>query len=562
MKVIQGAELLALLPPCKDTNLYSDMSRSDAALVWLHRNLVKKYAPFDSNRLAEENAMKLFLENNDKCKLWSPNENSYCYDIMTNAKRIALDALTGSNSSPVERRVTLLRAHDRGVTGPGSSRGTKFNDLIGKLFHSKLSVYDPSLWKFYEQSISSTRWLAAEKVRRKLYGDYTVVQGSSMSFARKDYNIARVINTEASLPMFYQLGIGEQFEDVLECEFNISLSKQPSINRQLARLGSISGNFATEDLKSSSDLISMNFGKWFFDPRTYQTLVSTRAKCIELPDWAGGGIVELNMLSTMGNGFTFPLQTFIYACVVKAVYESMGLPTDCHERPYFSVFGDDIIVLSKAHDLVHRTLEWCGFTVNKDKSFNSGAFRESCGEDYFKGWNIRSVYIKDLRHETHVFSAFNRLARWSINNCVDITGLLKYLLGLVVFRPIPFDKSDTAGIKIPLCMTNLVTKNGFTRYKYVSIRMRSKSIATYESNPDGCLVGCSRISTDNAKLQHHDSTDEDFSSGRIGIRNNPDGLPKTKLRKEVTSSWDWHPNGLVTREFMWLFLALGFELNT
>lgn len=474
-----------LVPVCSESIITSDLSLQQVALIQLHASLLKKYEPRGTNQAADKAALDLFIESNERCKSWKPDMDSYHYNTMIRAR----DKLRRRFSDGLlqEPRISLAKAIEKIAPGPGSSLGTKLTDFVGKVFSSKLTTYDSSLWEYYRSSIGTT-WKLAERIRERQYGPCVVVQSSRLTFAKKNYDISRVINTEASLDMMFQLGHGACIEDCLLDWFNINLSKQPTINRFLAKLGSIYGSHATIDLKSASDLNSQKFMEWYLPPKMYKPLDSVRAKCIELPD---GNIYELGTFSTMGNGFTFPLQTLVFSSIVEAAYEELGLPTWNFEAiPSFSVFGDDIICVKSAFDKVCSLLEWCGFVVNGLKSFNTGSFRESCGSDFYKGHDVRGVYVKRLFHETHFYSLFNRLTRWSIRQRIDLGDCLRYLKGLVVFRPVPFDAQDISGIK---CSSNLSGRNcngrGFIHYKCYKPRPNRRSTKDYETNPAALLVG-------------------------------------------------------------------------
>jgi hypothetical protein len=89
----------------------------------------------------------------------------------------------------------------------------------------------------------------------------------------------------------------------------------------------------------------------------------------------------------MGNGFCFPLETLIFASLCETAYQESSLPSD------YSVYGDDIIVRKSVANRVVELLKLCGFTVNRDKTFLSGPFRESCGADWFKGEDVRPINL-------------------------------------------------------------------------------------------------------------------------------------------------------------------------
>jgi hypothetical protein len=60
-----------------------------------------------------------------------------------------------------------------------------------------------------------------------------------------------------------------------------------------------------------------------------------------------------------------------------------------------SVYGDDIIIPTYAYEHLIQLLTALGFVINRDKSFGTGAFRESCGADYYYGINVRPFFLKE-----------------------------------------------------------------------------------------------------------------------------------------------------------------------
>lgn len=549
----------SLVPRSNLSFIASDSSHYQVALYQLNNSLLKKLEPRGENKTADKAALDLFIESNARCGRWQPDETSYHFCTMLRAREKLVNRLfSGPLQAPV---ITLAKAIDRLRPGPGSSQGTKHTDFVGKLFHSEITTYDSSLWEYYRACIVGS-WRKAEFQRARDFSAYKVVDSSRLTFAKKNYDISRVINTEASLEMLFQLGLGAQIEDCLGEWFNISLSKQPTINRHLAKTGSLYGDFATIDLKSASDLISTNFVSWFLPPCLFKTLDSVRAKRITLP---GDDVLELETFSTMGNGFTFPLQTLVFSCIVEAAYEELGLPTwNFGAVPAFSVFGDDIICVSSAYEKLLSLLEWCGFTVNKTKSFNSGCFRESCGQDFFKGRDVRGIYIKKAWHETHYYSIFNRLSRWSLRNNVNLDPALRYLRGLVKFRPVPFDASDFAGLKVTLELSGLQAKKGVVKFSRLARVPRRLSTARYETNPASLLVGAvagyleGTADDSGCRLGavRNDSVFKPLvssSTGSFTLRDKPHGEPKVRQERSSTTSWDWIPQkGLTTLDYFFL----------
>jgi hypothetical protein len=345
--------------------------------------------------------------------------------------------------------------------GPGASRRTEFDHFYTKLFDSGQSCCNADLRVLYRTFITrNPTWAAAEEARRLNHGDI-VVKGSSISTVPKQFDIKRTICTEPVLEMFFQRGIGNFMESVLRKRLGVSLDTQPDKNREFARLGSIDGSFGTIDLRSASDSISITLVKEVFPRYFVDWLMRTRCHHARLPT---GEDVELHMISSMGNGFTFALQTMLFASIVVTCYRLMGSKAVFHSRKNrkgalikanAGVFGDDIVVSHETYAFVAHALKLFGFEVNDDKSFNVGSFRESCGSDYFRGVDIRGVYLKSLAQETDCFVAINRLTRWMARTGLDLDLTVSALLGVVSFLPIPFRDGDNEGVKVPFASSQV-----------------------------------------------------------------------------------------------------------
>jgi hypothetical protein len=222
---------------------------------------------------------------------------------------------------------------------------------------------------------------------------------------------------------------------------------------RLARLGSIDGSVATIDLESASDSLSLGlceavFPRWFLDLLYEYRTPFTKVR---------GQQVELSMVSTMGNGFTFPLQTMLFSCVVRAVasWRSTFLGRASRRGARWGVFGDDIICpIDLAGDVVHL-LRLIGFRVNSEKSYTEryGRFRESCGGDFYMGHNVRGVYIKSLRTPQSRYVAINLLNEWSAKWRIPLPRVVGYLQDSVRHLAVPPFAPIDSGIRIPLDLT-------------------------------------------------------------------------------------------------------------
>lgn len=213
----------------------------------------------------------------------------------------------------------------------------------------------------------------------------------------------RSISVEPWLNGFFQLGIGDYMTARLK-EAGIDLSDQTR-NQTLARLGSINGELATLDLSSASDTISTELVAHLLPLDWYLLLSRLRTGTLMVPSELRGGrsdCVQLEKFSTMGNGFTFPLESLLFYALVKSA---------CRKGGTVSVYGDDIICPSSDFNAVVEILKHAGFTPNVKKSFSTGSFRESCGGDYLSGINIRPSYIKGPIQGATLFVLHNEYAR-------------------------------------------------------------------------------------------------------------------------------------------------------
>lgn len=375
--------------------------------------------------------------------------------------------------------------------GPGAAQRADPSSIVTKLFQGEMSYTNTEhLIRLYRSALVETGlWAAAERRRFESFG-FTRVDGGKIFFAKKNAEISRTCCTEPNLNMMFQKAAGAFAERRLRECFGISLSTQPMYNRELARRGSIDGSFATIDLVSASDSIGLQMFKAALGSCPFKDMVlMSRCENAVLPN---GVSLELSMVSTMGNGFTFPLQTIMFASAVRACYEVMGFPCD-DSKTQFGVFGDDIIVRREAYEFIVRMLNKLGFEVNMQKSFSSGPFRESCGGDYFKGSNVRGVYIKSLETSQDICSAINRLTRWSARTGIELKSTLHYLKWQVLDAPlVPPSESDDAGLHVPfVCTQPKLDARYWFHYRKWKVRKETVEVpeADYSLSPEGTGVG-------------------------------------------------------------------------
>jgi hypothetical protein len=455
------------------TPITGDMEGRDVAMVVLANTLLKKREVWPQDMIAtqEARALELFLESNSACQQWSWKPDHVMDDLFVGELRSFLAELCDPQHEP-DLEISLSSLAQGMGPGPGAARMANAENFFTKLFASKMTATSEYLLSLYRAACCERPfWAEAEFSRHQLYG-FQQVSGSAYFSVPKNAQIQRSCATEPNINMLFQKALGDWLADRLKGQLCLDLADQQYINQKLAREGSISGHFGTIDLKSASDRNSMAMIEYFFPPRFVKWLKLFRSPTCLLPS---GQELKMEMCSSMGNGFTFPLQTALFVGVVAVCYKLLGISFKKNRRVKqpaasgevfkfdqrklagnFGVFGDDIIVQSDAYDYVARQLSKLGHVVNDQKSFNTGGFRESCGADYFYGYNTRGVYVRSLETPLDVYSAINRLTRWSAAHGVNLSSSIRLLMGWVKFLPVPFSSADIEGIKVPYDATRTI----------------------------------------------------------------------------------------------------------
>jgi hypothetical protein len=235
----------------------------------------------------------------------------------------------------------------------------------------------------------------------------TVVEGSRVVTVPKNAKTDRVIAIEPDLNMYLQKGLGRRIRRSLQ-RWGLLLTTAQELNQVLAQEGSANGQLATIDLSSASDSIHMDLVRLLL-PTSWSTAIELcRTPCSILPT---GERLLLRKVSSMGNGFTFELETLIFYGLALAVIDLLS--TGDMDRRCL-VFGDDIIVSSDLTPALLDVLRHVGFTPNAKKTFADGPFRESCGKHYFGGVDVTPFYVRSPIDSIHrIYWACNQLRRYS-----------------------------------------------------------------------------------------------------------------------------------------------------
>lgn len=213
-----------------------------------------------------------------------------------------------------------------------------------------------------------------------------LVRGNRFLTVPKTALTDRPICVEPSLNVYFQKALGGVIRSRLR-RVGIDLTKGQDIHRH--RLLREADDVATIDLQSASDTIAKDLIRLLLPPEWFSALSSFRSPLTQINgDWH-----LQEKFSSMGNGFTFELETLVFFSLIRAISprELVG-GVDLH------VYGDDIIVPKRFGRAVCGMLRVFGFTPNDAKTFLDGPFKESCGFDIFDGQPVRAAYLYDEPH--------------------------------------------------------------------------------------------------------------------------------------------------------------------
>lgn len=278
--------------------------------------------------------------------------------------------------------------------GPGSDSNTAngFTATYNKLCTPGAVTRGCSVYLDFIASNSSLGTVMSWDIRtRSIQCDRTA--GNKVTFVPKDAKTHRTIAVEPRWNVYFQKGMGKVLRQCLR-EAGTDLDDQ-SRNQSLAKIGSVDGSLATIDLKSASDTVSRELVRYLLPQKWVSVLDHLRSPYFSLDgEWH-----ESEKWSSMGNGYTFELESLIFHALLSSVTEN------------FSVYGDDLIVPSNVSTEVVKLLSICGFSTNEDKTFTTGPFRESCGADYFLGNLVTPIYWKEPLNDKGTLRLVNQISR-------------------------------------------------------------------------------------------------------------------------------------------------------
>lgn len=396
------------VPFCKiDPSSYSDAA--DFRQDYLASELMSKYPGWDTGLDLEAEALRKFAEAEKSC-----SETNTCLSRSYGVPAVGITA--ASYLFTAQRKIARVlgpfswdQAEQFFGFGPGASFALKRK--CGDSYHKFGCI--PEVTK-------GCAMLAYTAIRRvpgwfnhlsAISGGSTakdilsIVPGNRITTVPKNAKTDRVIAIEPLMNMFIQKGIGGLIRRKL-LKVGINLNDQVP-NQKGAMLGSRDGSLATIDLSMASDTVALELVRQLLPPDWFLAIETARSPCGVLPS---GEMIQYQKVSSMGNGFTFELESLIFWALCSSVASLHNLD----KGRQLLVYGDDIIVPTDMYDTVVELLSYCGFTVNEKKSFSTGPFRESCGKHYFNGADVTPFYIReDVESPEQLILFLNNLRRFA-----------------------------------------------------------------------------------------------------------------------------------------------------
>jgi hypothetical protein len=305
---------------------------------------------------------------------------------------------------------TLLKARDASATNKFQCETGITRDLYNLLPSELLrEVYPPWLSHMSETGFPNFQ------------------TGNKIVTVPKDATANRVIAIEPGINLWFQKSIGSMIQRrLLRCGIDL---RSQAINQELARIASKDAVNATIDFSSASDSISLGVIRELFCNCSYSeryvnnlsTWFSVLDSCRSHYGHQDGTWVKWSKFSSMGNGFTFQLESLLFYAIAKCCMEYIQSSSNNALEGTISVYGDDVIIPCSCLELFSIMSEFYGFSINLKKSHFSSFFRESCGSHFMLGRDTKPLFLKGhLSGVLSVYRLANAIRRFAHRGLVSM----------------------------------------------------------------------------------------------------------------------------------------------
>lgn len=304
--------------------------------------------------------------------------------------------------------------HGPGVVATGEK---PWNKMLFKRYYSKIDeVYPYSDYFFYSASHLVDELSSLEQLEDTPLGVAKVV------LVPKDSRGPRLISCEPLEFQWMQQGLARALVKHIESHpltrGHVNFTSQ-EVNRELALLGSSSGQYVTLDMKEASDRVSCKLVESLFGNPLLKCLMALRTDATRMPD---GRIVHLNKFAPMGSALCFPVEALCFWALIVAIIHrehNEGSIFDAAREVF--VYGDDIIVRREVYASVLQYLPEFALMANEDKCCTEGLFRESCGCDAYAGVDVTPLKVRTVwsSNRASVLSSYTSYQAWCVENGYD-----------------------------------------------------------------------------------------------------------------------------------------------
>lgn len=330
---------------------------------------------------------------------------------------------------------------------------------VGRWFKENFFDADPLL----RETILSHR---SREVRKSNYPFFKYLlrptEVLNLSLVDKSWKTLRIITPLPLLDLFYSNGLGDMVVERLRVE-GIDIARQQHRHRDMVREMSVTLRHVTADLSAASDSLTSPLLNAVLPREWFNVLRKIFFRSVS----HDGRTFHTASVLPMGNGATFPIETLVFYCLLLGLSELAGV------RGTVSVYGDDLIYPSRLHRYVARFFSELGLKLNLDKTYVRCNFRESCGSDFYHGFDVRPFFLEGkgqavspMQTTAFLYQCINGLRdKYEWCELPTTFGFLFRMLSIASFGRklyrVPESFPDTSGVRvssydeIPLSLTLL-----------------------------------------------------------------------------------------------------------
>jgi len=334
-----------------------------------------------------------YVEADEACFQWDHDpQNKSLLDELSSVSRFSVGWLL----STANRQIAMDDIVPR--HGPGATADRLMGNQKYHLSYWPEKLHDRFPW--WDWSMVSPRF-------NEEYGldVSTSVIEAKLCLVPKTMSTPRVIVMEPTSLQYMQQALMAVFVECIERKTSMIGFTHQSLNRKMARLGSITRDLVTLDLSEASDRVTLRQAESVFSgvPDIWEALLATRSDSCKLPD---GRTRPVHKFASMGSAVCFPVEAITFWSAVLLAVQRYHRREDGFFRLTYSflrklegrvrVYGDDIIAPYAYLTDIREVFSQLGWRINTAKSFSEGFFRESCGGDFYAGEDVTPVRVRSL----------------------------------------------------------------------------------------------------------------------------------------------------------------------